>query len=566
MAKSNRYHTPSATPRELPTWLTAVALAATIWLIYRSSLSAPWIFDDSLSVLSNPTIVALWPLVGDTGAPGPLQPPIENPMSARPLVNLSFAANYHFGKFDPRGYRAVNIALHFCNALLVYSIVCRTLRLPHFDALPAHAAPWLATFAALLWAGHPLLTEAVVYVTQRTELMVAFCYLATLYASLRYWTANSTGARRWWLAAAAVACLAGAGSKEVIVSAPLVVWLFDWTFVSRTARELWQKHWPLYAELATSWIALLVLQIGSPRGKSAGFELGVPLASWWCTQAEIFFLYLRLALWPAPLAIHYEWPQLETLGTAWIAVFAVLTLAMAALWLVLRRRAAGWPLATVLAILAPTHLVPITTEIAAERRMYLPLAVIMAVVVIGGFETIGRLFPARDSNKSLTALATLAAFVTVVYGITSAERVATFREPVALWRQNVELQPYNHVAQLSLASALSAAGALQESLLHYQAAVDARPDFVEGRYQLGLALGRAGKIDHAINELQHVVASQPEAVKLRNNLGVMLFTAGRYQEAAAEFEKVLELEPDFAEARENLNRARQASVLPQKAE
>ncbi len=90
----------------------------------------------------------------------------------------------------------------------------------------------LALCVALLWSLHPLQTETVVYITQRTELLVGFFYLATLYASLRYFTAVSSATRAGWLTASALACIAGMACKEVMVTAPLVVLLFELTFIT----------------------------------------------------------------------------------------------------------------------------------------------------------------------------------------------------------------------------------------------------------------------------------------------------------------------------------------------
>jgi cytochrome c-type biogenesis protein CcmH/NrfG len=554
-------------PRELPTWLVAVVLAAAIWIVFGRSLAAPWIFDDRNSVLNNRSIQSIWPLIGSAERPGPLRPLVGTPISARPLVNLSLAANYQFSEHDPCGYRAVNVLLHLLNSLLLYAIVWRTLRLPRFVArYDDPVAKWLALVVALLWAVHPLVTETVVYVTQRTELMVALFYLATLYASTRYWTAARVGIARGWLLAAIAACLAGAASKEVMVSAPLVVLLFDWTFMSTSWRDVWRRHWPLYAGLATSWLVLAALQIGTPHGESAGFSLGVSLVDWWSTQAEIFIMYLKLAIWPAPLAIHYEWPELETPRTAWMYIAATVAIVLATMWLIVRKRPAGPLLAAMLAILAPTHIIPVTTEIAAERRMYLPLAALVALCVCGVLWLERRRASPTGGRAALSTMLALALCLASAYGIVSARRVAAFLDPVDLWRENVILQPYNLGARSNLASELIQSGDRQEAIEHLRTALELNPDFNQGRYQLALALMAEGTLDAAAVELQELVRRKPEAYRVRNNLGVVLFSAGRFPEAIVEFEKVLELQPDFSEARENLNRARQASVLPTDAE
>src|SRR3954454_19194410 len=75
-------------------WFAISVLALSILLVYGPGLDAPFIFDDSIAIAKNDSIHSLWPLVGTAEPPGPLRPPRENPMSGRPLVNLTLAFNY----------------------------------------------------------------------------------------------------------------------------------------------------------------------------------------------------------------------------------------------------------------------------------------------------------------------------------------------------------------------------------------------------------------------------------------------------------------------------------------
>jgi tetratricopeptide (TPR) repeat protein len=553
--------------------LAAALLAGAVWIVYLVALDAPLIFDDTLSIEQNKSITRLWPLVGNQEHPGPLRPPVEHPISARPLVNLSFALNYHFSKLDPRGFRLFNLALHFTNAMLLWIVVRRTLRLPYFAGRFAASAGPLAFAVALVWAVHPLLTETVVYVTQRTELMVAWCYLTTLYSSMRYWSAATPTARWGWLAAATLACFAGAASREVMISAPLVVLLFERTFVSGTFRECLRRSWPLYVGLIASWLLIFALQWDTPRSKSAGFGLDIPLVDWWSTQARVFWMYLKLAVYPWPLLIHYEM-SLQSLAANWPYVLAAAALGVATAVLVWRRQPAGFLLACDYLILAPTHLVPIPTEMAAERRMYLPLAALVALLVTGVFVSI-RAIAERSSTdpksffrgRRLIGVGVVVVLIfALVYALASSQRVGMYREPIALWEDVVARQPGSYVAQHGLATELAAVRRTAEAIEHYRAAVRAKPDYARAQYGLGLALAQTGQYDESVVHLREVVRLKPDAYKLRNNLGVVLFTGGRYSEAIVEFEKTLALRPDFVEAQENLNRARQASVLPKRAE
>ena len=365
---------PPALAKALP-WIAAGVLGTAVCLVYVPALSAPLVFDDYHSILLNGSIKSLWPLMGNRGT-APLSPPDASPTAGRPLVNLTLALNYAISGTDLDSYRVFNILLHVLAALVLWGLVRRTLRLEYFGGKFGRAADPLALLVALVWALHPLQTEAIEYVTQRTELMVSLFYLATLYCSLRYFTASEPQRTRWcWLAAAA-SCL-GMACKESMVTVPVVVLFFEWTFIAGSFREKLRKSWPLYAGLAASWWVMLALNYDTPRSESAGFGLGIPLLPYWCAQTKVLLMYLKLSVWPWPLVISYDVPP-ETFSAAWPFVLAAALLGLATLVLLWRKSALGFLGAWVLIILSPTLVVPILREVAAERRMYLPLAAIVA--------------------------------------------------------------------------------------------------------------------------------------------------------------------------------------------
>src|SRR3984893_14810900 len=152
-------------------WRAAVVVLAGI-LSYSNSLSGPPLFDDHASLLENQHIRTLQPSSA-------LFPERENPLAGRPLVNLSFAINYAIGGLDVGGYHLVNVALHVLCALLLFGVVRRTLVLPSLH-LAERSTP-IALATALLWLVHPLNTEAVDYVTERTGLMMGGWYVPPLY-------------------------------------------------------------------------------------------------------------------------------------------------------------------------------------------------------------------------------------------------------------------------------------------------------------------------------------------------------------------------------------------------
>ena len=154
--------------------------------------------------------------------------------------------------------------------------------------------------------------------------------------------------------------------------AAVVVLLFERTFLRRSFVAALHQSWQLYVGLCATWGLLVVLNLGGSRSQSAGFHLGVPAHAWWLTQTHVLLLYLKLIVWPWPLVIHYEFPYLHSLADAWPWFLPAALLGLATLVLVYRRTATGFTWAAALLVLLPTLTVPIITEIAAERRMYLP--------------------------------------------------------------------------------------------------------------------------------------------------------------------------------------------------
>src|ERR1043166_3258209 len=153
-------------------------------LAYANSLGGPFIYDDLDSVPNNLQIRHLWPLRKAISAP-----PMTT-VSGRPVVCLSLALNYAISGLNVWSYHAFNIAVHLASALLLFAIVNRTLLRPVFAGRFERAAPWLAAASTTLWMLHPIQTEAVTYVIQRTELLVGFFFLLTLYCALRSWSSR----------------------------------------------------------------------------------------------------------------------------------------------------------------------------------------------------------------------------------------------------------------------------------------------------------------------------------------------------------------------------------------
>ncbi len=518
--------------RVLP-WLLVVVGAA----VFANGLRGPLIYDDAESVVGNPQVRVLWPPWA----------PANTPTAGRPVPAFTLAVNYAIGGLDVTGYHVVNVAIHLANAVVLFALLSRVLRGPRLRDRFGDSAAAVAFACALLWMVHPLVTESVNYVTQRTESIMAFFYLLTLYAAFR----AHEGGWRWGVAAVA-ACALGMASKESMATAPLVVVLCDATLWSRPARTVLRARWRLYAGLAATWLVLIALNIAGPRTATVGFATGVSGVDYLLNQCVVLVDYLRLVAWPNPLVLDYGYPRPLTPADVWPEATGLVLLALATIVALVRRPPVGFALACFFVILAPTSsFVPIASEVGAERRMYLPLAALVALVVIGVRRVV-----ARSGAPWLAPALTIAAAGALAW--TTVRRNADYRSELSIWQSAVAALPGNPRAHNNLANVLEEEGRLDDAIAHHRRAVALRgevmvrpEDRASGHYNLGRVLQVKGDTEAAIAQYELAVGEAPHP-RAHHNLGTVLHGLGRTTEAIAHLRRAVVIDPGAADSHSNL--------------
>jgi tetratricopeptide (TPR) repeat protein len=507
--------------------LTAASLAA-----WANSFRGPFIFDDLPAIVENATIRTL--ALSRALAP----PHTGQPANGRPLVNFSFALNWAIAGDDVRGYHVLNLAIHTLAALALFGVVRRTLPSRPLAAKFAADATPLAFALAALWMLHPLQTESVTYIAQRAESLAGLCLLLTLYASIR--GAESHTPTRWYVLAV-VTCLLGMATKEVMYAAPLLVLLYDRTFLSGTFREALRRRPWFYAGLAATWLLLgwLVKQAGT-RGATAGFGLGITPWHYLLTQCGALIHYMRLTFWPDPLVLDYGTTIAKSLSEVWPQAALLLALFGATLIALVRCPPWGFLGAWFFLLLAPTSSVlPLTTQTIAEHRMYLPLAAIIAAIVVGAWYVLGR--------RSVVVFIAIA----IALGAVTARRNIDYHSAISIWQDNIAKRPDSPRPYGELASALSNAGRIPEALAAYETAARLLPNYPKVHHNYGVALAAAGRLDEAAAQFELALEQLPALADAHYELGNVRHEQGRNVEALGCYEAAVRLRPDFALAHNN---------------
>lgn len=555
------------------TWAGAALLVAAGVGTYLNTFSSPFIFDDLGFIVDNPNIRSLWPIGRACSAPP------GTGASGRPLVALSLAINYAFGGLEVWGYHCFNVTAHVLTGLTLFGVVRRTLQGPTLAGRFGFAATPLGVTIALLWVVHPLATDALNHVIYRNEILMGLFYLLTLYCFIRGTTSRHP---RAWHVLAVVCCAAGMASKEPMVSAPLMVLLFDRVFHAPSFAAVFRQRWPLYAGLAATWVLLAALVAKGSRGESVGFSgASVTSCEYALTQLSVIAHYLRLVVWPGPLVLDYlDWPVVHSVSElGWSGLVVPLALILTAVALV-RRPRLGWLGLVFFAILAPSSsFIPIGAEIAAEHRMYLPLAICVVLVVLAGRAVL----QALRRTLRLPPWAWRGATFTLVAGVAGVLSVATvrrntdYRTEQAIWEDTVRKRPANprayvalgsiaaragrHVEALAfyqralvlgprealahgyLATTLEALGLVEEALAAYRRAVELAPQRASVHYNLGAVLDRLGRLDEARPHYEEALRRDPADFRAHTNLGVLLARTGLLSEAVEHLRRALELDP-----------------------
>ena len=548
-----------------------VALIALLTVIcYSNSFKVPFLFDDGASIERNPVIRDLGNFfLNDSGYR-------FNP--GRFIGYLSFAANFRFGALQVAGYHAVNLAIHLVNSLLVYALARIGFRALPREGSQDPATPWIALFAALLFAVHPLQTEAVTYVVQRLTSLTATFYLLAMvcYARMRQ-LVGSPGAKLrasiYYLLCFCSVLLA-MKTKEIAFTLPLALCLYETLFQEGRPGQRLRLLLPLLLTLPV--IPLGMLTVGKPLGalisdvaQATKLQTSLPRWDYLVTQFSVITTYLRLIFLPVGQNIDYDYPVYHSLFAPRVLIcFLILSsLLVLAVYLLLRsyrrpdldagasahdsarlRLIAFGLLWFFLTLSVESSLVPIA-DVIFEHRVYLPCVGMFLCLAASG-ALLWRKFPGASLHRAFVALS---AAIILLLAATTWARNKTWGDGIGFWQDVVSKSPGKSRPYINLGMLLSRAGRNEEALASYQQAARIVPDSAEALNNEAAALSALGRFQEAQKLLLRTIAVHPEHADAYYNLGRIYLLYLRKNDAAiAMLRQASALDPEHLDALVNL--------------
>jgi protein O-mannosyl-transferase len=499
--------------------LLVVLLAA---LPFLSVSDGPFLYDDRLYVLENHQVTEAGHTLQCLTTSYP--PGGATQALYRPLVTLSFALDHALAGLEATVFHLTNVLLHVGASLAAYFLLRAWL-------------PALAGWSAMLFAVHPVHTEAVSWIVGRAELLCGlFLFLALRLAPRRF------------VVASALLFLALA-SKEMAITGPLLV-LLPVVFLgappapSRRAFVGFTLALLLYLGLRASVLGWLTPQGDDRLLLEASLLERLP--SMFVAYAE----YVRLSFLPLGLAVDHAWETTPTWRDPLAGLGLVLVIGSSAVAWGLRRRLPWLSVAVAwffLALLPVSHLFPIGATY-AERFLYIPS--------LGACLALAALLD-RIRSRRLGACA-LALLVLVGVGLTL-HRNQDWRDEERFYSAALAASPHNSTLWNNLGRFHAEKGRLDVAETNFQEALRWKPDHPPALCNLGVLRAMAGRLAEARDLIERSLQADPGYARGYSNLGKVDALEGRVDEARRAFERALELNPGYEEAR------RELELLPPRA-
>ena len=524
-----------------------VAIAIVLALVcYLNTLSNQFVFDDIDIIVRNPLVTVSSPDLPKIFTSHYWQHLMPTGNLYRPLVILSYAMNHALGGMEPAGFHIVNLLLHALCTGLVVSLGFR-FGLSRPGALAA----------GLLFAAHPIHTEAVAGLVGRAELMAACAVLAAWRIHLG--SADATVKR---IVAISGLLLAGLLSKENAVVLPGLMIAGDLWRVRRK-EAAWRATFP--AIIACGVVILFWLGLRgallNPVAAGSGYEgpfVGVDAPTRILTALSVMGRYMGLLVRPMTLSADYSFEQIP-LVVSWgdpLACVSAIVLVGLTLFVV-RALAFGrdpvlpaLSIAVFLIAVFPVSnlLVPIGT-IMGERLLYLPSAG-FCLFLPSLWRSLADRMP--TSLFVRRAGAVLVCVVSLLYAARTVARNYDWKDQLTLFSVTAVTSPSSAKVRYNLGVALEDAGRPEDSLREYFVALSIKPLDSKSHLNAGLILAKMERTAEASMHLDQASRIDGSLPHVYTSLGAALSRLGRNDDATAAFLEAIRRDPEDAIAHYNL--------------
>jgi len=533
--------------------ITIIILTIVSFAVFGNALFNGFVYDDHFQILDNEWIkdAKYIPKIFSTNV-WEFEGEVSN--YYRPLMHLSYMACYYIFGIEPFGFHLVNVIFHIGVSLLLFFIILRMLEGITTSYPVSPFPPALA--GAVLYAVHPVHTEAVTWVAGIPELSFSFFYLLSFYLYL-----SATAVKNLSFLLSLLSFFLAILCKETALTLPLIIVCYDFSF--RRNKLIFPdllKRYLIFFMVCGTYLVLRFSVLGNFAPLKRHSNLNV--YEYFINIFPLFSKYLKKLFFPVNLnAFHVLHPISSLLTIKGIVSIVIFLLFVISMFISFKKNKEAFFSLNLIALpLIPVLYIPALGENTfSDRYLYLPSAGFVMLLSIMIFWL--NAYKAKYFNFILVSFLIIICF----YAFNTIERNKIWENDFSLWKDTVKKSPDSAFALNELGIAYTGKGMFDDAIKRYVAALKINPDFARAHNNLGMAYMSMGQIDKAIEHYNEALKISPNFSKAHNNLGIAYEKKGMTDEAIDEFKKTLDLDPDGYEFYINLGNAYNKKRLPQKA-
>lgn len=501
--------------------------------VYLNSLSNQFVYDDEFTIVTN-YFIKTWSNLSSFFNKDYFK--FSGELSYRPVVTLSYFIDYTFWKLNPFGFHLTNLLLHTLNSVLLFFLLTRIFN--------CQTTSFIST---LIFSCHPVLSEAVNAVSYREDLLATTFFIAAFLLYIK--TSKVERSLSFSYFASVICYLFGIFSKEMAITLPLLIFLYDVLFSK--SKKLFHKLTHYYIGYILTTIFYLLMRfviLHNPVESHVSYPEGSIFINF-LTMSKVLASYMKLFFVPVTLCADYVIPYSTSLfDTSFILSFLLLVAVMVITYKLFFYSktlffSVVWFFVSLLPVL---NIVPIE-NIMAERYLCLP--------IIGFCMVIGTLLVHHHKiglfSKSYITVSILV-LVLAIFSFKTIKRNTVWMDQTVLWTNTVKISPKSFKAHNNLGNIYRNAGKLDEAVLELKYALSLYNDYIDAHNNLGVTYRKKGMLKEALGEYQRALQINPHYPYAHNNLGVLYAKSNYLDLAINEFNNAVANKPDYADAYNNL--------------
>jgi tetratricopeptide (TPR) repeat protein len=519
--------------------LTIIAVVSTA--VYVNTLFSSFVSDDAYQILYNPWIrsVRFIPEIFSHSVWGFYT--TKSPFSYyRPMMHLIYMFNYHVFGANPWGFHLISTLFNSGISVLVFIIA------KHFLAGFSSTRGWLspAFIAAMLFATHPVHTEAVAWISALPELAFTFFCLLSLYLYVRF-ESELKGSYSLSLMAFFLALL----SKETALVLPIIIIAYDCALAkdgSGSVRKRLKRYVP-YLLI----VGLYFLGRSYAVRDVAPVEKVAVLSAYgqFINVLSFFMQYMEKLIFPVQLNAYHIFHPLSSIlePRGLLALTNALAFVVFIAVALKTNKLVFWCLALVIVPLLPTFYIIGNAEVGiSERYLYLPSLgfVLLLAVLVDKIRA--------KKPKMTVGLGIILLLVIGSYSFGTISRSSVWKDEYTLWADTVKKSPDSAFVHRSLGSVLFNKGFIDEALTQFLLAAQLTPNNAETHMCLGATYSRKGMMDKAVANYSLSLLLNPFNWEADYGLGDTYVNMGRVDEGIEQLQRSLSLKPDFPDAHKDI--------------